>query len=175
MNYISTRDIGAFRTVIDELQPELGERFPISIENWCGIGHRPYPLPVWNVFLVKEGACVESETIGICSYYRQDADPPQRFWIGWIGVRPKYRRRGRATAMLSKICSDLRARGANRICVYTSNPEAVALYQSIGMSIEGAFAEIGLFQAAAAGDETLLCMSLNQPSRIEQIGLRNNG
>jgi ribosomal protein S18 acetylase RimI-like enzyme len=153
MQYISTRSLVDFNVVIDELRGELGERFPHSIENWCGIGIRPYPLPVWVVYLVTSP---DGCPIGVCSYYKQIDDPSERFWIGWIGVRPKFRRLKMASKMLAHVVAELSGVGAKSISVYTSNPAAVALYQSIGMSIEGIFASMGLEQAAATGDELLL-------------------
>jgi len=160
MEYITTRSIEDFKVVIDDLRPELGERFPTSIENWCGIGARPYPLPVWAVYLARTDSGPTPEPVGICSYYRQTEDPVDRFWLGWIGVRPNFRRQGRASAMLERVYLELCRRGARKICVYTSNPEAVALYKSFGMSIDGTFSSTGLVQAAATGDEVLLSMSV---------------
>ena len=44
LEYINSRAIMDFQTLIEALKPELDDRFPISMENWCGIAQRPYPL-----------------------------------------------------------------------------------------------------------------------------------
>ncbi len=157
MKFEATRDPAAFSAIVDELGAELGDRFAKSIANWCGVGERPYPLPTWQIYLTSIDQ-VQAEPIGICSYYRQIEDSPGRFWIGWIGVRPKFRRQGHALTMLRFVLARLRQLGAEEIRVYTDNPAAVALYRRMGMAVDGTFSQTGLTQAAAKGDEILLTL-----------------
>ena len=154
-----SRSLDDYQELIRELSPELGERFPVSMQNWCGIGSRPYPLKHWYVYL----ATLNNTTIGIYSYYQQMEDPHDRWWVGWIGVRPTYRRQGYGIAMLRIIRdSVVQARG-KEIWVHTStrsNKAAIVMYESFGMERWGSFSEIGLEQASAGEDSLVLKLNL---------------
>ena len=63
---------------------------------------------------------------------------PQFGWVGSLGVRPQWRRRGLATALLYQSFRDFRSRGATRVGlgVDAQNPTgAVALYERVGMQV----------------------------------------
>jgi mycothiol synthase len=63
---------------------------------------------------------------------------PQFGWVGSLGVRPQWRRRGLATALLHQSFRDFRDRGATRVGlgVDAENPTgAVDLYERVGMRV----------------------------------------
>ena len=161
LQFTESRNIDDYRPLIAELSAELGARFGGSMENWCGIGSRPYPLPVWQVYLVRDAA---GEAVGVCSYYRQEEDPPGRHWIGWIGVRKASRRQGVAAAMFTHVLKQLEAMNPTEVWVYTSSKGAEQFYRAMGMHDVGHFHETGLEQAAAAGNESVLMMSFQPTS-----------
>jgi GNAT superfamily N-acetyltransferase len=151
------KSIESFMPLIGDLKEELGERFSVSMHNWCGIGDRPYPLPVWEVFLARN---IENKVVGVCSYYRQQEDPIDKYWIGWIGVLKAYRRKGIARVMLEFILQQVKAQGAKELWVYTDQAGAEALYKSFDFQPAGQFFETGLRQAAARGHEAVLRMDV---------------
>lgn len=158
MEYLNSRNHDDFLNVSRQLGPELGRRFSVSIENWCGIGERPYPLPLWKLFLCKEAG----EIVGLCSYYQQEDDPPDRFWVGWIGVLPAFRRQGMGRTMLEWVEQQMRARGGVHSWVYTErkNVGAMEFYADAGYQSEGLFGSTGLPQAAADDDSPLFKKNL---------------
>ena len=157
LKFTTHKSIKAYQELIDELTDDLGTRFGESMKNWCGIGTRPYPLPVWQVYLVRN---VNDDAVGICSYYRQENEPRERFWIGWIGVLKRHRRAHIATAMFCKIRSEAEQLGARELWVYTGTRQAESFYAAMGMAKTGRFEEVGLPQAAAAGDESVFAMRI---------------
>lgn len=146
-----------FLPLINELQEELGERFSASMHNWCGIGERPYPLPTWQVFLARNEA---GEVVGLCSYYQQQGDLPEKYWIGWIGVLKRYRRMGIARKMLEFVRHEVEQRGGRELWVYTDQAGAEALYLAFGLQSAGRFSFTGLQQAAARGQEAVFRMTM---------------
>jgi mycothiol synthase len=63
---------------------------------------------------------------------------PQFGWIGTLGVRPHWRRRGLATALLNQSFRDFRSRGANRVGLGVdaqNETGAVRLYERVGMQV----------------------------------------
>jgi ribosomal protein S18 acetylase RimI-like enzyme len=128
-----TRDFRAYGCLIEELTSELGERFPVSMQNWCGIGERPYVLPFWEVYVVK----CDDETVGIAGLYRRNEDPRDRCWIGWLGVRPGYRCRGIAQGTVDELQRLASGYGFKELWVHTdeNNPAAAALYDSTSFSL----------------------------------------
>jgi RimJ/RimL family protein N-acetyltransferase len=156
----TTRNIADFNPIVSKLQNELGERFPISIQNWCGIGQRPYPLKNWNVFIGRDKD--RNTDLGIYSYYQQQDDPSDKFWIGWIGVVSSERRKGIATKFIELILCDIKDLGARSLWVHTdnNNKNAIALYKSVGMNIWGDFSNTGAQQASASENTIVLWMKL---------------
>ena len=156
--FIVDRNVTSYEPLALELSDELGSRFRQSMANWSGIGTRPYPLPVWQVYVTRDET---HNLVGVCSYYQQEDDPPGRYWVGWIGVLKRYRRSGKATEMWCRVRDEVMALGATQLWVYTDSSDAEAFYRSVGMVSAGTFAETGLEQAAAGGDESVLCMNLS--------------
>lgn len=63
---------------------------------------------------------------------------PQFGWIGTLGVRPQWRRRGVATALLHHSFRDFRSRGATRVGLGVdaqNETGAVGLYERVGMGV----------------------------------------
>jgi mycothiol synthase len=63
---------------------------------------------------------------------------PQFGWIGILGVRPRWRRRGLATALLRKSLLDFHRRGATRVGLGVdaqNTTGAVRLYERVGMHV----------------------------------------
>jgi len=131
-------------------EQELGARFRGSMKNWCGIGERPYPLPVWKVWLISR-ATAPTSFVGVCSLYQQEDDPPTRYWLGWIAVQPAERRKGLASAAINHVLKEALRRGATELWVYTDGPNRPAeqFYLARGFELVGFFHEAGLPQAAA--------------------------
>ena len=155
LSFVQTRDLVDFRTIIQELEGELGSRFPLSMASWCGIEQRPYPLPVWEVFLV---AWKSQYPVGICSYYQQVSDSPDRFWLGWLGVLPMYRRHGIATRAVAEVERRVTKRGAKDLWVHTDEPNrgAIAFYLALGFTHCGRLEALGLPQASASSESIVL-------------------
>jgi mycothiol synthase len=63
---------------------------------------------------------------------------PQFGWIDVLGVRPEWRRRGLATALLLHTFRDFRRRGATRVGLGVDGENttgAVRLYEQVGMRV----------------------------------------
>jgi len=75
----------------------------------------------------------ENDTIvGISGVY---ADNNDECWLGWFGIRPEYRRKGYASAMLNLQLEIMKNYGYEICRLYTSeiiNNKAVKLYEKIG-------------------------------------------
>lgn len=70
--------------------------------------------------------------VGISGVYANSAS---ECWLGWFGIRPEYRRKGYATAMLNLQLEIMKKYGYEVCRLYTSkiiNKEAVKLYRKIG-------------------------------------------
>jgi mycothiol synthase len=86
------------------------------------------------VLVAKEGG----EVAGFSINGWHASGDPQFGWIGSLGVRPQWRRRGLATALLHQSFRDFRERGATRVGlgVDAENPTgAVDLYEGVGMEV----------------------------------------
>jgi ribosomal protein S18 acetylase RimI-like enzyme len=163
MNFISFQSyqISDYTLIIEKLKDELGERFPHSIRSWCGLETRPYPLVNWNLYLASD---VQGGSIlGLYSYYQQPGDPPEKFWIGWLGVLPEYRRQGLATQFLAKVIHSVKVYRGEELWVHTdrSNIAAIQLYMQAGMSYWGEFNKLNIRQASADRDSAVLWMPLS--------------
>lgn len=132
---VYSRDFSDFEDVVGELAPAFGDRFPDSIKNWCGIGSRPYPLPFWRVYLITVGG----EHAGVAGLYRRDKDPADECWVGWFGLRRRFRGRGCAAAAIRALLELARIEGFRRIRVYTAadNESAIKVYERAGFKVEG--------------------------------------
>lgn len=70
--------------------------------------------------------------VGISGVYANSAN---ECWLGWFGIRPEYRRKGYAFAMLNLQLEIMKNYGYEICRLYTSeiiNKEAVQLYRKIG-------------------------------------------
>ena len=160
-NSFQSHSLGDYVSIVEELKNDLGERFPHSIRSWCGLEIRPYPLVNWQLYLASDAQ--EGNIIGLYSYYQQPEDPPEKFWIGWLGVLPQYRRQGVARQFLANIMSSVLTCGAKELWVHTdnSNHAAISLYKEAGMNYWGEFNMLNIRQASADGDSVVLWMPLN--------------
>ena len=159
LKYFCSTRYSDFHNVVQELRNDLGERFPVSIQNWCGIGSRPYPLNIWKIYLAKD---MRGNELGLFSYYQQNGDPDYQYWIGWIGVTPRFRRLGIASQFLKILEEEVVSLGARELLVYTDreNNDAINLYIKHGMSEWGCFRETNSEQAAANDDSIVLMKKL---------------
>src|ERR1700730_794598 len=97
---VSTRNIEMFIPILREI--DFGDQFLLSMLHWCGIGQRPTPLEYWQVFLVAS----KQEIVGVSGLYRQPGMPAQLCWLGWFGIRPRFRRRGFGSAAIRSLAEE---------------------------------------------------------------------
>ena len=98
---------------------------------WCHWGFSPpFDPSLW--FLVEDG----DEVAAVCLCSPRRGEEPGLGWVSVLGVRPPWRRRGLATALLLHAFHELRARGCERVGLGVDAENvtgAVALYESVGM------------------------------------------
>ncbi len=144
-------------TALDDLQPlialledDLGPEFERSMRAWFGLQPRPYVLDRWEILVARDEA--GASDVGVCGYYRQQGDRPGRFWIGWLGVVPRARRRGIGAQLLNKLTTEVAHAGGKELWVYTEpdNQAAIAFYRANDMLPQRPFVDLGLPQAAAS-------------------------
>jgi mycothiol synthase len=108
---------------------------------------RPQPFEQWSsdtfgrenfdpklVWLAEE----EGELAGFSANSWHVSGDPQFGWVGILGVRPKWRRRGLAAALLHQSFRDFRSRGATRVGLGVdaqNETGAVRLYERVGMQV----------------------------------------
>jgi ribosomal protein S18 acetylase RimI-like enzyme len=138
---LETKDVALFLPVLREV--DLGDRFLLSMLHWCGIGQRSTPLELWRVFLIS----ANGEIAGVSGIYRQPGMQKTVCWLGWLGVRPKFRRQGYAKTAVQKLRKIARSEGATTLYVYTDadNTGAIAFYETLG------FKNLGPAKTAAPG------------------------
>ena len=91
-----------------------------------------YDPKLW--FLAQDGG----ELAGICLCRPQHAGESRHGWIGILGVRPAWRRRGLGVALLHHAFRELHARGKTRVGLGVDGENttgAVALYERVGMTV----------------------------------------
>ncbi|EGQ61997.1 hypothetical protein GGI1_10178 [Acidithiobacillus sp. GGI-221] len=152
LRFEETREYEKFTSILNDLTEDLGNAFPVSIQAWCGLAQRNYPLLDWHVFL----AIQPSGCIGLYSHYRQPDDPDQRFWVGWIGVSPAFRRQGVGSMLLQHIEHTALLQGHGEIWVYTDNTKAMTFYEANGYQVIGGFPRDTLRQNAANNASVVL-------------------
>lgn len=123
-----SRRIEDFLPVMHEV--ELGDRFLLSMLHWCGFGSRSTPLDFWQVFLIE----IAAEQAGVTGLYRPPISDARIFWIGWFGVRPKFRRQGIGREVLRLVRERARMLDGQELWVYTgvTDHAALRLYSSNG-------------------------------------------
>jgi GNAT superfamily N-acetyltransferase len=134
---LETKEIEAFIPVMKEI--DFGDRFLLSMLHWCGIGRRSTLLDYWKVFLVR--AC--GDAVGVSGLYRQAGMPQNVCWVGWFGIRPRFRREGLGTSAMYALFDITRTNGCQELWVYTGSSDdvAVSFYKSLGFEVLGAATE----------------------------------
>ncbi len=137
------------RSLVEALAPDLGEHFRAAMHDWWTGRERPYSLEDWHVFGATDAA--SGQAAGIFGFYRHPGDEAGRYWLGWLGVVPSMRRRGRASAMVRIVEREIGKLGAGSLWVYADSTDAAAaaFYRSNGFEEAGRFEDLGLPQAAA--------------------------
>jgi mycothiol synthase len=107
---------------------------PTSIETWRGftVEHRTFDPDLWLV------AWAGDEVAGASLNYPEKADDPGYGWIGTLGVRRDFRRRGVGEALLRRSFAALHARGLRKVRLSVdaeSTTGAVRLYERVGMAV----------------------------------------
>jgi ribosomal protein S18 acetylase RimI-like enzyme len=130
---VSTRNIEMFIPILREI--DFGDQFLLSMLHWCGIGQRPTPLEYWQVFLVAS----KQEIVGVSGLYRQPGMPAQLCWLGWFGIRPRFRRRGFGSAAIRSLAEEAQKINCREIWVYTDAEDHAArdFYFSLDFEVIG--------------------------------------
>jgi len=149
VDFSPSRDAGAIQPLVDVLENELGPEFRDSMCAWLSDRHRPYVLSYWQVFV---GRHRETEApVALCGLYRHEGDQEGRYWVGWLGVLPDWRRHGVARQALAFLEAQARTLRGTELWVYTesTNTHAIRLYRGCGYCASGPFSALGLPQTAA--------------------------
>ena len=123
----------AFYEALNESFAEHWEWHPDPFEEWLERRqgqHRDERGPIW--FVVRDG----DELAGVT---RNDASVAGGGYVGAIGVRPEWRGKGIAKALLSRTFAEFWRRGTTRVTldVDAQNPTgAVSLYERVGMYVD---------------------------------------
>ena len=130
---VDTREIEMFIPVMKEI--DFGDRFLLSMLHWCGIGRRSTPLDFWQVVLLR----AQGEVVGVSGLYRQPGMAPTVCWLGWFGIRPRFRRQGFGTQALYALFNVARSISCKELWVYTGSSDdvAVSFYKSLGFEVLG--------------------------------------
>lgn len=131
---IETTEIEMFLPVMKEI--DFGDRFLLSMLHWCGIGQRSTPLDYWKVFLSRAGA----EVVGVSGLYRQPGMAETVCWVGWFGIRPRFRRQGFGKYAMVALIDFAQHTGVKELWVYTGSSDniAVSFYRSLSFEELGA-------------------------------------
>jgi ribosomal protein S18 acetylase RimI-like enzyme len=137
VDLLETKEIEKFIPVMKEI--DFGDRFLLSMLHWCGIGRRSTPLDYWKVFLVR----ARGDAVGVSGLYRQPGMPKNVCWVGWFGIRPRFRREGLGTSAMYALFDITRSNGCQELWVYTDSLDdvAVSFYKSLGFEVLGAATE----------------------------------
>jgi mycothiol synthase len=103
-------------------------------ERWCADAFGREGFDPTLVLLAED----EGELAGFSANSWHFSGDPQFGWIGSLGVRPRWRRRGLATALLHHSFRDFRRRGATRVGLGVdaqNSTGAVKLYERVGMHV----------------------------------------
>ena len=134
---VDTREIEMFVPVMREI--DFGDQFLLSMLHRCGIGRRSTPLDFWQVFLLR----AHGDIVGGSGLYRQPGMAQTVCWLGWFGIRPRFRRQGFGTQAIRALFGVARSLGCNELWVYTGSSDdvAVGFYKSLGFDALGTAAE----------------------------------
>jgi GNAT superfamily N-acetyltransferase len=134
---VETTKIEEFIPVMKEI--DFGDRFLLSMLHWCGIGRRSTPLDYWKVLLVR----ARGDAVGVSGLYRQPGMADHVCWVGWFGIRPRFRREGFGTKAMYALFELARNISCQQLWVYTGSSDdgAVCFYKSLGFDVLGTAAE----------------------------------
>jgi GNAT superfamily N-acetyltransferase len=134
---VETREIQMFLPVMKEI--DFGDRFLLSMLHWCGIGQRSTPLDCWKVFLVE----ARGDAVGVSGLYRQPGMAETVCWVGWFGIRPRFRRQGFGKRAMHALIDFARHISVKELWVYTGSSDDIAVnfYRSLSFEELGAAAE----------------------------------
>jgi RimJ/RimL family protein N-acetyltransferase len=134
---LETEEIQMFLPVMKEI--DFGDRFLLSMLHWCGIGQRSTPLDYWKVFLLR----AECDVVGISGLYRQPGTTETVYWIGWFGIRPRFRRQGFGKRAMYALIDFARRLAVEELWVYTGSSDSIAVnfYRSLGFEVLGVAAD----------------------------------
>jgi mycothiol synthase len=110
------------------------EHHRYTFEDWrdFNVGRHSFDPSLW--WLVEEGD--ELAAISLNAWHF--SGDPQFGWVHVLGVRPQWRKRGVATALLHHSFHDFRERGATRVGLGVDGENttgAVRLYERVGMHV----------------------------------------
>ena len=134
---VETKELQLFLPVMKEI--DFGDRFLLSMLHWCGIGQRSTPLDYWKVFLLR----AEGDVVGVSGLYRQPGMAQTVCWIGWFGIRPRFRRQGFGKRAIYALIDFARHLAVEELWVYTGSSDDIAVnfYRSLGFEVLGAAAD----------------------------------
>jgi RimJ/RimL family protein N-acetyltransferase len=134
---VETREIQMFLPVMKEI--DFGDRFLLSMLHWCGIGQRSTPLDYWKVFLLR----TEGNVVGVTGLYRQPGMAETICWVGWFGIRLRFRRQGFGKRAMYALIDFARHLGVEELWVYTGSSDNIAVnfYRSLSFEELGAAAD----------------------------------
>jgi mycothiol synthase len=107
---------------------------PQPFERWCSDAFGREGFDPTLVLLAED----DGELAGFSASSWHFSGDPEFGWIGILGVRPRWRRRGLATALLLHSFQDFRGRGATRVGLGVdaqNTTGAVELYERVGMHV----------------------------------------
>jgi mycothiol synthase len=123
----------AFYEALNEAFAEHWEWHPKPYEEWIALRqgqHRDEHGPIW--FVVRDGDELAAVT-------RNDASVAGGGYVGAIGVRPAWRGKGLAKALLHRTFAEFWRRGTSRVTLDVDSQNetgAVALYERVGMHVD---------------------------------------
>lgn len=123
----------AFHAALNEAFAEHWEWHPPSFEEWYERRqgqHRDEHGPIW--FVVREG----NELVAVT---RNDVNVAGGGYVGAIGVRPAWRGKGLAKALLQRTFAEFWRRGTTRVTLDVDSQNetgAVRVYEQVGMAVE---------------------------------------
>ena len=121
-----------FHAALEESFAEHWEQQPSQFEEWWGrqLARPDHDPSLW--FLVRDDDEVVAAT-------RNDPERSGGGWIGAIGVRPAWRGRGLAKALLLRSFREFHRRGKRRVGLGVDSENATGatkLYESVGMVVD---------------------------------------
>lgn len=127
----SIEDVDYIKTFFHDIFPEEPKYDCVDFLNSV-TGQHPYNY--LKYFL----ASFDNDIVGFCGIYSNKSDEG---WLGWLGVKPQFRRKGYAKEMLSKLKVLMLKNGFRYCRLYTDtelNHNAYLLYKKLGF-IEDSF------------------------------------